>query len=67
MDQATLLWGTLFGGIGIGYFMYGKKQKKPIPLCCGLALMGFPYVVTGTYALVGVGVLLMAVPFVVKR
>ncbi|MFT7218801.1 MAG: hypothetical protein ACI8Z1_000413 [Candidatus Azotimanducaceae bacterium] len=67
MDQATLLWGTFFGGIGIGYVMYGKKQKKPIPFGCGIALMGFPYVVSGTFALVGVGVLLMVVPFVVKR
>jgi hypothetical protein len=47
--------------------MYGKKQKKQVPLACGIALMGFPYVVTGTLALVGVGVLLMVVPFVIKR
>ena len=24
----TLLFSTLFGSIGLGYFMYGKKQQK---------------------------------------
>jgi hypothetical protein len=67
MDQATLLWGTLFGGIGIGFFIYGKKQKKAVPLICGLALMGFPYVVSGTFAMVGVGALLMVTPFFIRR
>ncbi len=66
MDQSTLLWGTLFGGIGVGFFMYGKKQKRMVPLVCGLALMGFPYVVTGTLALVLVGAVLMAIPFFIR-
>ena len=43
MDSATLLWGLLFGSIGAGYFIYGKKQRAPVPLVCGIALMVFPY------------------------
>jgi hypothetical protein len=26
-DSVMLLWGVLFGGIGIGYFIYGKNKK----------------------------------------
>ena len=58
MDQATMLWGLLFGSIGLGFFLYGKKQKKTVPLGCGLLLMGFPYLVTDVVALVGVGAVL---------
>jgi len=41
-----LLWGLLFGSIGLGYFIYGKKQRAVVPLVCGLALMLFPYFVS---------------------
>ncbi len=56
----------LFGSIGLGFFMYGKKQQALVPLCCGVALMVFPYFVTGTAWLLIIGVALMAVPYFVK-
>jgi hypothetical protein len=61
--QAQLLWGLLFGSIGLGYFIYGKKQKAVVPLVCGLALMLFPYFVSKVLLLVGIGVLLTAIPY----
>lgn len=67
MDQATLLWSTLFGGMGIGYIMYGKKQKKKVALICGLSLIVFPYLVTGTLLIVGIGALLLVMPWVVRQ
>ena len=67
MDQATILWGLLFGSIGFGFFLYGKKQKKAVPLACGLLLMGLPYIVTYVVALVGVAAVAMAVPFIIRR
>ncbi len=60
---AVLLWGLLFGSVGLGYFIYGRKQSAPVPLLCGLALMIFPYFVSNIPLLVGVGVLLVAVPY----
>jgi hypothetical protein len=27
-NSAPLLWGILFGSIGMGYFIYGKKQGR---------------------------------------
>ncbi len=66
MNTSALLWGLLFGSIGIGFSLYGKKQHAPVPLVCGLALMFFPYFVTNTFALIAIGIVLMALPYFVK-
>jgi len=63
---AVLIWGMLFGAIGFGYFLYGKKQKAIIPLCVGIVLCVFPYFIDNLYVLVGVGVTLMAIPYFVR-
>lgn len=66
LNESWILWGLLFGSIGLGFFVYGKKQKAIVPLVCGLALMIFPYFVTNTYLLVTIGVVLIAVPYFVR-
>jgi len=63
---ANLLWGVLFGGIGLGFFVYGRRQRAVVPLLAGVALMVFPYFVSNLYALVGIGAALMAVPYFVR-
>ncbi len=64
--MATLLWGVLFGSIGLGFFIYGKRQGAPVPLACGLLLMVFPYFVSNVWATVLIGSLLMAIPYFVR-
>ena len=64
---ASLLWGFLFGSIGVGYFVYGKKQQRLVPLLCGIALMVFPYFVSSSIALVLIGGFLLALPYFVRR
>ena len=32
MNPSTLMWGVVFGAIGMGFFVYGKKQKVIAPL-----------------------------------
>jgi hypothetical protein len=66
MDMATLLWGVIFGAIGMGFFVYGKRQSAPIPLVCGIALMVFPYFVSNVWGTVAVGALLMAIPYFIR-
>jgi hypothetical protein len=61
--MAQLVWGMLFGAIGMGYFVYGKRQSALLPLCCGIGLMVFPYFVTGTLWMLLVGAALMAAPW----
>jgi hypothetical protein len=56
----------LFGSLGLGFFLYGKKQKAVVPLVCGLILMIFPYFVSNTILLVAIGVMLIIVPFFVR-
>lgn len=63
MNTSSLLWGLLFGSIGLGFFIYGRKQRAVVPLLCGLALMVFPYFVANNILLVLIGVGLMAIPY----
>jgi hypothetical protein len=64
---ASLLWGLLFGSIGLGYFIYGKKQRSVVPLVCGLALILFPYFVPNIMLLVAIGVLLVIIPYFLRE
>lgn len=66
MNESWLLWGLLFGSIGLGFFVYGKKQKAVVPMVCGLALMIYPYFISNTIVLVASGAMLIAVPYFVR-
>jgi len=67
MDSSSMMvWGVLFSGIGIGFFMYGKKQKAVVPLCTGLALFVFPYFVSSVTMLLIVGSILVAIPYFIR-
>ena len=55
-----------FGILGMAYFIYGKKAVRYIYIICGIVLMVYPYFVTRTLYMVIVGVVVSAVPFVVK-
>jgi len=63
-NQASFVWSLLFGAVGAGYFMYGKKLQKGVPLACGLGLMVVPYFVSSTLAIVVICGLLCVAPFV---
>ena len=67
MDStATLLWGMVFGSIGLGYLIYGKRQGHVVAWVCGLALMIYSYFLSDPYLVVAVGACLMAVPRFVR-
>ena len=66
MDGQSLIWGVIFGSFGLGYFVYGKKQRSVVPLVTGLGLMVFPYFVSNTVLLVIVGLLLLVTPYFVR-
>ena len=63
---SVLLWGLLFGSIGFGFFLYGKRQKAVVPLITGIMLCVVPYFIANVYVLVGVGVILVAIPYFVR-
>lgn len=66
MNQTVMLWGLLFGSIGLGFFIYGKKQNRATPFVCGLLLMVFPYFVSSTLLLVTIGTALVAAPYFIR-
>jgi len=63
---ALLFWGMLFGSIGLGFFVYGKKQKAIVPLLTGIALFVFPYFMPNVYMLVIIGTILVMLPYFVR-
>ncbi|MBW2247205.1 MAG: hypothetical protein JRF62_08375 [Deltaproteobacteria bacterium] len=67
MNTSTLMWGVIFGSIGLGFFVYGKKQKAIIPFFSGIGLIVFPYFISNVFILIITGIVLVALPFVIKR
>ncbi len=41
-SPASLISGMLIGALGTAFFLYGKKQEKPLTLLTGIALCAFP-------------------------
>ncbi len=42
-DTNVLFASMLWGSIGLGYFIYGKRQQSFVPLVAGLLMMGASY------------------------
>jgi hypothetical protein len=66
LNTASLLWGVVFGAVGLGFFVYGKKQNAIVPLACGVALMAVPYFISNLALLIGAGVALVTIPYFVR-
>ena len=64
--ESLLIWGTVFGAIGLGFFTYGRKQRAVVPLCVGIALFVLPYFISNVTVLVVAGLALMALPYFVR-
>jgi hypothetical protein len=66
MDSGTLIIGLFAGAIGLGYFVYGKKQAQAVPMISGIALMVYPYFFSNIWVLLGLGLALCLAPFYIK-
>ena len=65
-NTAQIVWGMIFGSIGLGFFIYGKKQKALVPFLVGVLLFIFPYFIANTYMLVFTGCVLVGIPYFIK-
>ncbi len=65
-SESMLIWGMVFGSIGLGFFIYGKKQKAIVPLITGIALFIFPYFIPDITMLVIIGAILVVLPYFVR-
>ena len=61
-DSISLVLGLVFGSIGLGYFIYGKRQKEALVRYTGIGLMVFPYFVDSHWGTFALGCLLMLAP-----
>jgi hypothetical protein len=47
MNGNNLLASLLIGSVGMGFFVYGKKQRRSPHLAAGILMMVYPYFVPG--------------------
>ena len=66
-SPAYLFGALVFGLIGWAAFRYGRKQQRPRTLWLGVALMGYPYLVSRTWLLYLLGALLCAAIWLDRR
>ncbi|ENX34325.1 hypothetical protein F889_02089 [Acinetobacter colistiniresistens] len=66
MNATQLFLGVIFSSIGLGYFMYGKKQKMTVPLVCGLVLMLFTYFIDSNTVVGIIGVIVSIIPYFLR-
>jgi hypothetical protein len=66
-SESSLIWSFLFGTIGVGFFVYGRRQRMLVPFLSGIALMVVPYFVESVGAMVALCVAFMALPYFIRR
>ena len=66
MNATTLLLSVIFSSIGLGYFLYGKKQKVIIPFTCGIVLMIYPYFLENITIISVIGIILSVLPYFIR-
>lgn len=62
-----MLASVFFSAVGVGYFIYGKKQANFLMLGTGFVLMVYPYFVPGLAMIILVGIALMVLPLALAR
>jgi hypothetical protein len=67
IDMGSLIVSFIFGSIGLGMFIYGRKMGRYVPLAAGLLLMVVPYFIPNWIAQVVVCSVLTAGPWIVKE
>ena len=68
LDSKFLFASLIWGSIGVGYFIYGKKQQAAIPMVGGAVMVAISYLVGSWFwmSLFGLG-LMLAVYWLVKQ
>jgi hypothetical protein len=65
-EPSYLLTSVIFSSIGMGYLIYGKKQKHKVAYYSGIGLLVYPYFISEIPIMVLAGIALMAVPKFLK-
>jgi len=62
----AIILSIIFGIIGTGYFIYGRKQSKMVPLLVGIALGVYPYFVSNIVMMLLIGLCLIFLPILFR-
>jgi hypothetical protein len=65
-STSQLLLALIFGAAGLGFLTYGRKQKAPVPLLVGVALLIFPYFIVNPYLMAIIGIALIIIPYFIR-
>ncbi|HZN68392.1 MAG TPA: hypothetical protein VFB66_24110 [Tepidisphaeraceae bacterium] len=67
IDMGGLVVSFIFGSIGLGMFIYGRKMGRFVPLAAGLLLMVVPYFIPNWIVNCAVCSLLTAAPYFIRE
>ena len=69
MDEtvAWLVTSLLISSIGVGLFLYGKKQSRIPQVVVGIILVGYSYFVPSVWLMIVIGAALIAILWVLVR
>lgn len=66
-DANTLFASVLVSGVGLGFLMYGRKQRKPVPLLVGVSMFACAYLIKSATPMLLAGGALCAVVWLGSR
>lgn len=67
-DSSFLFASLLWGSVGVGYWIYGKKQREMMPMIGGVAMIAVSYIVSSWLLMTLLAIALMvAVRQMMKR
>jgi hypothetical protein len=58
IDPLWLAASFVIGVVGLGLFLFGKRRSRFVPMIAGIVMMVYPYFVSNTVAMIGVGVVI---------
>ena len=67
LDTKFLLASLIWGSIGVGYFIYGKKQQEVAPLVGGLVMIAVSYLVGSALLMSLISIAVMIAVYYVVR
>jgi hypothetical protein len=66
MSPASLFLSIVMSSIAIGYYSWGKKHSGYFQICGGLLLI-ITFFVSDFWELMGIGIALIVLPFILER
>lgn len=66
MNQNWLLISVFYSALGMGFFIYGKKQSRPVPLVVGIIFLAITFFVYDVRALLVIGLGLVVLAWILR-